>query len=275
MSSNTNHKINYIAEIGWNFMGDLNLAEQMVKAASNAGATTVKFQYWNPDKLKPGPWDTDGRREIYNKAKLNEVKIIELKKICKECKVKFLVSVFNSDDLLFISNFSNSEIKIPSHEVANLQLIKNAISYFDKIYLSLGACSAIELENVSKVIKNAENKVVSMHCVSSYPCNPENINLPRIDRLKSLFSTEIGLSDHTDSPLIPALAVTKGVTVIEKHFTNDRNLPGRDNKFAMLPNSFAEMVRFCEESKLANIDHGLDAQEIEHDTMNNYRGRWG
>ena len=68
----------YIAEIGWNFMGEMKLAKEMISSASSAGATTAKFQYWNPKKLKKGKWDNDGRREIYEKAQLSETKIIEL-----------------------------------------------------------------------------------------------------------------------------------------------------------------------------------------------------
>lgn len=278
LSMNNKLKIEYIAEIGWNFMGDIKLAEKMIKAAAASGATTAKFQYWNPAKLKSGPWDTDGRREIYEKAKLNKEKIAQLSNLCEHHGVNFLVSVFNKEDLEFVSEISTEAIKIPSHEVANLELIEAALDQFEKVHLSLGACEPNELEAVSLLVKQMrplDENVTAMHCVSSYPCEPGQINLPRLDHIRSLFDTSIGLSDHTESGLVPALAVAKGASVIEKHFTVDRNLPGRDNKFAMLPEMFAEMVTFCDEAFLASINHGVGAQDSERDTMSNYRGRWG
>jgi sialic acid synthase SpsE len=82
-------KINIIAEIGWNFMGDLSLADKMISSASKCGADICKFQYWNPQNLKPGDWDSDGRRQIYEKAKLNDSKINDLKSICLDKNVIF------------------------------------------------------------------------------------------------------------------------------------------------------------------------------------------
>ena len=87
-----------IAEIGWNFMGDLALAEEMISKASNAGADIVKFQYWSEKKLKPGVWDNDGRREIYKKAELSKEKILNLMNYFKHRNIDFLISCFNKED---------------------------------------------------------------------------------------------------------------------------------------------------------------------------------
>ena len=271
-------RMEYIAEIGWNFMGDVDLAEKMISAASASGATTCKFQYWNPEKLKKGAWDEDGRRQIYEKAKLSEEKILQLAELCEANNIKFLMSVFNCEDLQFVTKFSKRAIKIPSHEVANLELIDMALCEMKEVHLSLGACSKEELMEVADLVdKRRPNdaNVTAMHCVSSYPCEDKNINLPRLDFIKELFNCSLGLSDHTTSAIVPALAVVKGVSVIEKHFTVDRDLPGRDNKFAMLPNMFKEMVNNCASANNSLVDHGVEAQESEKDTIENYRGRWG
>ena len=268
----------YIAEVGWNFMGDIALAEKMIISAAASGASTVKFQYWDPEKLKPGAWDTDGRRQIYEQAKLSSEKIKTLSQLCEANDVKFLMSVFNCDDLKFVMKFSQNAIKIPSHEVANTELIKMALSEIHQVHLSLGACSERELMNIAEIVEKErpnDMHVTAMHCVSSYPCEEKNINLPRLDFLHELFTCTLGLSDHTTSSVVPALAVVKGVKVVEKHFTIDRDLPGRDNKFAMLPDMFEAMVNNCISANHALIDHGTGAQESEMDTINNYRGRWG
>ena len=88
-------KIKLIAEIGWNHMGDMELAKNMIISAAKSGADICKFQTWSEKNLKSGPWDNDGRREIYKKAELSEEQHFELKKICEENKVLFLTSVFN------------------------------------------------------------------------------------------------------------------------------------------------------------------------------------
>ena len=112
-----------------------------------------------------------------------------------------------------------------------------------------------------------------MHCVSSYPVNDENANLNRINWLKTLHDC-VGYSDHTQSTLIPALAVINGATVIEKHFTIDKDLPGRDNKFALDHNEFAIMSKNIYDASKSIIDRGIEFQDIERDTVENYRGRW-
>ena len=118
------NKCELIAEIGWNHMGDMSLAEKMISEASKAGVDFCKFQTWKVKNLKEGPWNKDGRLEIYNKAELTDENHKTLIILCKKYKVKFLTSVFNVKDLDFISKLSNHAIKIPSHEVYNLELIK-------------------------------------------------------------------------------------------------------------------------------------------------------
>ena len=112
-----------------------------------------------------------------------------------------------------------------------------------------------------------------MHCVSSYPCTDDKANLSRLSWLKE-FTSKIGFSDHTLSTVIPALSVFYGCEVIEKHFTTDKDLPGRDNKFALDPNEFKEMVINIKAATDSLINHGLNFQDIEKDTVENYRGRW-
>ena len=123
-------------------------------------------------------------------------------------------------------------------------------------------------------MKEGTANYVLMHCVSSYPCEEMNINLPRLEWLKSLHKN-IGLSDHTKSTLTPSIAQTIGASVIEKHFTIDNSLPGRDNKFALNPKQFLEMTENISRTKLMLKSMGNDAQDSEKDIIDNYRGRWG
>ena len=263
-----------IAEIGWNFMGDLELAERMVSAASEAGAAIVKFQYWNPEKLKPGPWDTDGRKEIYEGAALNAEKLSFLIKTAEKYKVEFLCSAFNVEDALFLSSLGVRSIKIPSHETYNTELHRCASTEFDRSYVSLGAAARSEVLDAIDIYNDAGCDWVAMHCVSSYPLTVDRANLDRIAWLKN-YADVVGYSDHTESTFVPAAAVVKGASVIEKHFTADKNLPGRDNKFALIQSEFSSMVEYIKEAEQCVVKRGLGFQSVESDTVRNYRGRWG
>lgn len=265
--------INIIAEIGWNHMGDIVLAEEMISAAKDSGADTVKFQYWNPKFLKPGVWDSDGRREIYNKAALTEEKILQLQNISEKYDCKFLMSVFGTKGAKYMQDLGVNDIKIPSHETTNMPLIEYCSDNFKHIFFSAGASTEQEIIDANKILKSGNATYNLMHCVSSYPCNPETANIGRINWLKELHDN-VGYSDHTGSIIIPASAVVLGASVIEKHFTTDKSLPGRDNKFALDPNEFKLMSSNIREVELAMNDLGIDYQDIESDTVNNYRGRW-
>lgn len=264
------NNIKIIAEIGWNHMGNIKLAEKMIKSASKNGADICKFQTWSEKNLKPGPWDKDGRREIYKKAELTQKKHMILKEICKDNKVEFLTSIFNEKDINFLSKLNNKLIKIPSHEIGNYKLIEKAEKKFKKILISTGAS---KWKEVMKIVNNLNiDKIILMHCVSSYPCPLENINLSRLIKLKEY--SEIGYSGHLQGIEDSIAAICLGAKFIEKHFTIDNNLPGRDNKFAITPNMLNELSIFRDKFLSMSISHGLDLQKSELDTFKNYRGRW-
>ncbi len=264
-----------IAEIGWNFMGDMTLAEDMIREASKSGASDVKFQYWREDTLKAGPWDKDGRREIYKSAQLNESRIMELNNLAQKYGVKAFYSAFSQDCLKALASLGQKTIKIPSHEIYNIELITLALDLFETVILSTGACSEAELVSVADRCKEFHGELIVMHCISSYPCAPELMNLPRLNALRALFpKATLGLSDHTSSTIIPAIAVAYGVSVVEKHFTTSHSLPGRDNQFALLPDEFSEMADNFLMALQACRYRGVGALESESDIMTNYRGRW-
>ena len=270
---NTINKIDLIAEIGWNFMGNLKLAEKMIKAAKSSGATYAKFQYWNPNKLKDGPWMKDGRYEIYKKAFLDKDKLLFLKSTCNKYNIKFLCSVFSVEDASFVKNLKINNIKVPSHEIYNSKLHQFVVNNFNKIFVSLGAGTKSEIIKACNIYKKHPNWT-PMHCVASYPCELQNINLSQIAKYQK-YSKIVGFSDHTQEIITPAFAIIQGARVIEKHFTSNNNLPGRDNKFALNPKKFLEMKKMCDLALLSVQKINKFPQKSELDILNNYRGRWG
>ena len=264
-------KVKLIAEIGWNHMGSITLAEKMIKAAKISGADYAKFQTWSVDSLKPGPWDKDGRRQIYEKAELNKEDYSKILKICKKYKIKFLTSLFNHKDYELIKHLKSNTIKIPSPENRNANLLKFVSKKYKNIFLSTGAAKISEIKKSVKYLN--KNQVTIMHCVSSYPCNDENVNLNRISKLRGIVDN-IGLSDHSSDILSCMFSLTQGVSLIEKHFTIDNKLPGRDNKFAILPSQFLQLKENIERYGLMLKKNNESFIPQETEVRKIYSGRW-
>tara|TARA_Y100000590_G_scaffold211779_2_gene239981 strand:- start:4223 stop:5032 length:810 start_codon:yes stop_codon:yes gene_type:complete len=260
-----------IAEIGWNHMGDMVLAKEMIKAASEAGADYAKFQTWSVSRLKAGPWDNDGRREIYIKAELKEEQHYELKEYCDSSSIKFMSSVFSVPDAELLHKVMNDYVKIPSAESRNTNLLDFVNNNFKKVLISTGTSTLDEIKRSIDILDNVE--IVLLHCVSSYPCHLEGSNLPRINHLKSL-NNKIGYSDHVEGIEAAKISLEFDIEVIEKHFTIDNDLPGRDNKFAILPDELKSLADYISSRQLALVDNGQDYLESEKEVREVYSGRF-
>jgi N,N'-diacetyllegionaminate synthase len=270
-------KMKIIAEIGWNHMGDMQLAQKMIEAAAINGATHVKFQTWSTKRLKNGPWDNDGRKEIYQKAELSEEKHRFLLETCNKNNVVFFTSCFSSADVEFISQISN-EIKIPSTELTNDDLIQSIVKNFSNknnhyVYASTGTCTWEEISNAVDTLKKGKMNFSLLHCVSSYPTPAEYCNMQKIVELKKLHN-DIGYSGHYFGIEDALVATELGATVIEKHFTIDRDLPGRDNKFALLPTDLKKLTDHIIVRQKMLRYHGLNFLQNESEMREKYRGRW-
>lgn len=259
-----------IAEIGWNHMGDMQLASTMVREASLAGAHYAKFQTWQVSRLKPGSWDTDGRRQIYEGAELSLQDHEYLIEQCSKFNIQFLSSVFSVPDAILLNSLGINSVKIPSFESTNLELLRYVAENFENIIISVGTATLDEIKTASDILPSS---ATFMHCVSSYPCHLNQINLPRISHIQSL-GLNAGFSDHTQGITASVLALGYNPAFIEKHFTVDQNLPGRDNKFAILPSQLKELSSYVQAFEEVTVDHGIEYQLCESDSRQNYRGRF-
>jgi sialic acid synthase SpsE len=262
------NRVELIAELSWCHMGDMLLAAEMIHAAAEAGADYAKFQTWQVKHLKPGPWDKDGRRQIYEKAELSEDDHYHLREICSNHNVEFLTSCFTMKNIDFVRSITN-KVKLPGVECRNQELVQAALDKFDEVFLSTGTTSLSEIPEV-----NHKDNLVLMHCVSSYPCKPELVNIKRMLRMQEIFDVPVGYSGHYPGIWDAVCAIQHGAVVVEKHFTTDNNLPGRDNKFALLPDEFKKIKEFATEGALMHGDLIEDYLEIEQDGRDFYTGRW-
>ena len=263
--------IKVIAEIGWNHCGDINLAKKFVESASKNGATYAKFQTWSTSRLKNGAWDHDGRKEIYEKAELSIEDHKTLIKCCEENNISFLSSVFSIPDAQLLLDLGCEIVKIPSFESRNHELISFCDNNFKTIIMSTGTSTFDEISESINKINNAD--LYLMHCVSVYPQDYSEANLPKMKKLMSICE-KVGLSDHIEGVESSKVAVGEGAVIIEKHFTIDKNLPGRDNKFSILPEQLKDLTDFIKNRELMFNNLGLGYNEKENDSRINYTGRF-
>ena len=260
-----------ITEIGWNHMGDINQAKEMIKQSKDNGASLVKFQTWSVDRLRRGPWDDDGRIDIYNKSELTKEQHHELFQYSEEVGIPFFTSVFSIEDGKILQSVQTKRVKIASAESRNINLIKYCDETFDTIYLSTGTSNLSEIQESIKHIKNSE--LILLHCVSQYPLDERYSNLPKINSLKGLCN-KVGYSDHTHGVEVSKISLEYNIDVIEKHFTLSNELPGRDNKFAILPHQLKELSDYIKLRSKVNVYHGDDYLECEKESREFMSGRF-
>ena len=256
-----------IAEISSNHSGDMSLAKDMIASAAENGANYVKFQTWKVDRLKPGPWDSDGRRKIYENSELSIDNHWLLKEYCEEKGVSFLTSCFSLHDLEFIRELT-PVVKIPSPECSNKILVDKAIDIFDRVIMSVGASTREEYMQYANC-----KKVWLLHCVSVYPCPYDKVNMQKMIFLKQI-TPRYGYSGHALGAHDAMMAIALGAKVVEKHFTTDQTLPFRDNKFSILPEDLSVIRSFADSCEHMWINKGCDFQEEESVVREQYGRRW-
>jgi sialic acid synthase SpsE len=260
-----------ISEIGWNHMGDMNLAKEMISASKENGADLVKTQTFSVQRLKNGPWDEDGRTEIYKKAELSVDEHLELQDYSNNIGIKFFSSVFSIEDAKLLLEVETDMVKIASAESRNIELLEFCDRNFDRMIISTGTSTLEEIKSSLSYIKKSE--VTLLHCVSSYPLEPQNANLPKLLELKKLCD-RVGYSDHTFGVEVSKVSLEYDIDVIEKHFTIDHELPGRDNKFAILPHELKDLSDYIKLREQSTLSHGNDYLECEAETRNVMSGRF-
>ena len=167
----------------------------MIESAQSSGANYAKFQTWSTKRLKSGEWDSDGRREIYQKAELSKEDHLKLKSFCENLNIEFLSSAFSVPDAELLVEIGCSAVKIPSFESRNKELIAYCNENFSTIIMSCGTSTFDEIEESVGLINKAD--LYLMHCVSVYPGEYNEANLPKMNELKKLCN-KVGLSDHIE-----------------------------------------------------------------------------
>ena len=228
-----------IAEIGENHVGDWQRARDMVAAAARAGADAVKFQSYRGRDIS----DQDPEKEWFHQVELPDAMHFELAELARKNGVEFLSAPFTLERARFLcEKVMLRSIKVASSEMLNLPLLDYLNGRAETVYLSTGMADLAEVRQAVGRLGRVR-RVVILHCVTQYPLQDSDANLRAIQVLREVFPDHaIGYSDHTIGVLAPVLAVALGATVIEKHFTLDKGLPGTDHVLSVTPQELREMV---------------------------------
>ena len=260
-----------IAEAGVNHNGSIELAKQLVDRAVEAGVDYIKFQTFKASKLvtkaaKQAEYQqknigkkSDSQYQMLKKLELSPEDHKTLIAYCKEKGIKFFSTAFDFDSIEYLHSLNLGLWKIPSGEVTNYPFLKRIAAYDEKTILSTGMCDMTDVRAaIEALYKNGLSKknLILLHCNTEYPTPFEDVNLNAMDALRNEFGVEVGYSDHTKGIEVPIAAVALGATVIEKHFTLDRNMPGPDHKASLEPDELKAMV-----SAIRNIERALGSTE--------------
>lgn len=241
-----------IAEIGINHNGDLGIAKQMIDSAIHAGADAVKFQKRTPEistppeqqkQMRETPWGYISYLEYRYKVEFSEEQYCEIDRYCKEKDIPWMVSVWDEPSVDFMEKFDTPAYKIPSASLTDYGLIQKARATGKPIILSSGMST---MEQIKKGVNMAgEKDLILMHCTSTYPCEPEELNLKMIETLRYEFpNLPIGYSGHEVGLVPTAVAIALGACMVERHLTLDRAMWGSDQAASVEPWGFETLVKY-------------------------------
>lgn len=297
-----------IAEAGVNHNGEKTKALELIEAAAQSGADAVKFQTFKAERLAlfdAPKADYQKKTTGASESQLAMLQALELpfewhqemQKYAHDLGIKFISTAFDQASLEFLETLNLPFYKIPSGEITNAPLLLAFAQTKKRLVLSTGMATLGEIEQALAILawgynhteipesledvwrfwsspysaNSVHDNVSLLHCTSQYPTSMEEVNLRAMDTLSSSFGLPVGYSDHTQGLLIPAAAVARGATIIEKHFTLDRTLPGPDHMASLEPHELSQMVRDIREIEKALGNGWKRPQVSEWDTRSSAR----
>lgn len=246
-----------IAEAGVNHNGSVELAKKMIDIAAETGADAVKFQTFKAENLvsrfaakaeyqKKNTDADESQFDMIKRLELNKDAHRKLMDYGKDKGIIFLSSPFDLGSIDLLNKLGLEIFKIPSGEITNLPYLRKIGSLKKKVILSTGMADLGEIKDALDILLSAgteKSKITVLHCNTEYPTPYEDVNLSAMLTIRNAFGVAVGYSDHTLDIEVSIAAVALGATIIEKHFTMDRNMSGPDHKASLEPDGLHNMVR--------------------------------
>lgn len=253
-----------IAEAGVNHNGDINLAKELVDMAVFSGVDCIKFQTFissnivskNAEKAeyqKKETGNSESQQDMLKKLELTFDEFIELRDYCSSKNIEFLSTAFDFESINFLHSIGMNKWKIPSGEITNLPYLIKIAKLNQPVILSTGMSDIDEVKAAVKILReNGATDINLLHCTTEYPTPFEDVNLKAMITMAEELGLPFGYSDHTKGIEIPIAATALGATIIEKHFTLDKNMEGPDHKASLEPDELKLMVE-----SIRNIEKAL------------------
>ncbi|HTZ51106.1 MAG TPA: N-acetylneuraminate synthase family protein [Spirochaetia bacterium] len=259
-----------VAELGTSHRGDLDRARRMIDAAAAAGADCIKFQLVHAEEILhprsgvvPLPTGNVALYEQFRALERNLEFYAALKRHTEAAGARFLCSPFGIRSARELRSLGVRALKIASPEINHFPLLQEAASYGLPLFLSSGVSTLGDIERALAV--TGRQRVVVLHCITSYPAPEEEYNLAVLDSLRDVLGVPLGLSDHSSDPvLVPALAAAHRACVVEKHFTLSRSDPGMDDPIALEPAAFRRMVDAVRRAEADGADRTIRRLEADY-----------
>jgi N,N'-diacetyllegionaminate synthase len=262
----TGIKTTVIAEAGVNHNGDMALAKELVDVAAEAGADLVKFQTFRAETLltqsaekaqyqKNLTAGSESQFEMIKKLELDRDTHVELVDYCKCKKIQFLSTAFDQSSIDFLAELDIPFYKIPSGEITNLPYLRHVARMGKPVVMSTGMATLQEVREAMEVLLASgpkQDDITILHCNTEYPTPIVDVNLRAMLTIRDELGVKVGYSDHTLGIEVPIAAVGMGATIIEKHFTLSRTLPGPDHAASLEPHELKSMV-----AAIRNIEKAL------------------
>ena len=247
----TGHPTYIIAEIGINHNGDIKIAEEMIRAAKNAGVSAVKFQKRTPllcvppeerSKMRETPWGYITYLEYREHVEFGKEEYTRIDELCRELEIDWFASVWDEEAIDFLEQFSPIAYKVPSASLTDTGLVDKLNATGRPIILSTGMST---MEQIRESVSHFDiDRLAITHATSAYPCDPKELNLRMVETLSAEFDCPVGYSGHEVGLIPSVVAVGLGATIIERHFTLDRAMWGTDQSASVEPAGMARMVKY-------------------------------
>ena len=264
-------KVFIIAEAGVNHNGDLQLAYRLIDKASEAGADAVKFQTFKAEKLvskyaKKARYQQENMRNgddsqlhMLQKLELDKETHLKLMEYAKKRDILFLSTPFDLESIELLERLGLEIFKIPSGEITNLPYLRAIAKLNKKVILSTGMSTLQEVQDALEVLVSGgtpKEKITVLHANTQYPTPMCDVHLRAMQTIQEKLGVAVGYSDHTLGIEVDIAAVALGASIIEKHFTLDKNMPGPDHKASLEPDELKAMV-----SAIRNVELALGRSE--------------
>jgi len=272
------HPTYIVGEIGINHNGDIEVAKQLIDLAKWAGANAVKFQKRTPelavpadqkDKMRETPWGYISYLDYRHRVEFGEEQYREIGAYSKQKGLDWFVSVWDEGSVDFMEAFDTPCYKVPSASLTDHGLLKHLKKTGKPLVLSTGM-STMEQIKAAVAIVGTDN-VMLTHTTSTYPCEPEELNLRMISTLRQAFPVPVGYSGHEVGLVISAVAVAMGACLVERHITLDRAMWGSDQAASVEPGGLQRLVKYIRVTEQALGDGEKRVYESEKPSLQKLR----